>query len=437
MNTFVQNTLPSEIDTSFITTLETYNMIDNLDDLFEAYLGYILHMNQVWQAEILLFNSTQILTPVAESKWIGPPNKLEPKVYSESWLLDYPVRHTAKSVGRTQIRPVFSVPLMDSGTIMGFLNIQLEKLNLVDKYQLSQFHFIGLQLSSNIKEMRLKNEIREIREELQLQISNNRAILYQATSLSKELYAISAISTRINQSMDFDQTLHRCLTTIRKVFKAYSILIYTQNDTNSKIELVACECEDESAIEALNGQYMKSIGKNYLKEVLKSDKPLVKERLAALLPAPEGIATTPPITSLIGVALHSRESTIGAIILLYRSPEPINHSGLRLLSGMANIMGMNIENKALYRQSIQKKSEVDFLFRSIVKFNKTLDLQATLTSVAEKGVEYCGVNSRVYLFSQIKAQVIISSYQRQNDSYVISSSLREKNEFGTLRHIYL
>jgi PAS domain S-box-containing protein len=182
---------------------------------------------------------------------------------------------------------------------------------------------------------------------------------------------------------------------------------------------------------------MKSIGKNYLKEVLKSDKPLVKERLAALLPAPEGIETEPPITSLIGVALHSRESTIGAIILLYRSPEPINHSGLRLLSGMANIMGMNIENKALYRQSIQKKSEVDFLFRSIVKFNKTLDLQATLTSVAEKGVEYCGVNSRVYLFSQIKAQVIISSYQRQKDCYVISSSLREKNEFGTLRQIYL
>ena len=436
MNTFIKSTLPSKVDSSFLTTLETYNNIDDMDDLFEAYLGYILHIDQVREAEIQLFNATHILISVAESKWTGLPHRREQKVYSESWLLNYPVQHTVKRVGRTPIHPVFSVPLMDSGTIMGFLNIRLERLNQLEQQQMSQFYLIGLQLSSNIKEMRLKNEIKEIKAELQIQISNNSTIQHQATSLSKELYAISAISTKINQSMDFDQTLHRCLITIRKVFKAYSILIYTQNDTNSKIELVSDDCEDESVMDGLYGKYLKSIGKNYLREVLKSDKPLVKERLAALLPAPEGVETEPPVTSLIGVALHSGDATIGAIILLYRSSEPINPSGLRLLSGMANIMGMNIENKVLYRQSIQKKREVDFLFRSIVEFNKTLDLKATLTSVAEKGVEYCGVDSRVYLFSQIKTQVIISGYKRQNNCYTISSSVREKNEFGILKHIY-
>jgi PAS domain S-box-containing protein len=436
MNTFIKSTIASKIDSSFLNTLETYNSIDNLDDLFEAYLGYILQIDQVREAEIQLFNSLNVLTPVAESKWTGPPNKREPKVYSESWLLNYPVQHTVKRVGRTPSYPVFSVPLMDSGTIMGFLNIQLGRLHRLEQQQMSQFHLIGLQLSSNIKEMRLKNEIKEVKEELQTQISNISAIQHQATSLSIELYAISAISTRINQSMDFDQTLHRCLITIRKIFKPYSIFIYTQNDTNSKIELMANDCEDEFAIDEIYGQYMKSICKNYLREVLKSDKPLIKERLAALFQAPEGIETELPVTSLIGVALHSRDAIVGAIMLLFRSPDPINHSGLRLLSGMANIMGMNIENKVLYRQSIQKKSEVDFLFRSIVEFNKTLDLKATLTSVAEKGIEYCGVKSRVYLFSQIKGQVIISSYRKQNNCYTISSSLLDKNEFGVLQHIY-
>ena len=437
MKTPIKTTLQPKIDSRFLATLEAYNRIDNLDDLFEAYLGYLLHIDQVREAEIQLFNAMNTLTPVAEAKWTGPPNEREQKVYSESWVLNYPVQHTVKRVGRTPIHPVFSIPLMDSGTTMGFLNIQLERLNLLEQQQLSQFHLIGLQLSSNIKEMRLRNEIKEIKAELQTQISNNNAIQHQATSLSKELYAISAISTKINQSMDFDQTLHRCLTTIRKVFKAYSILIYTQNDTNSKIDLVADDCEDESAIDILYGKYLKSIGKNYLREVIKSDKPLVKEQLAAILPAPEGVETEPPVTSLIGVALHARDVVIGAIILLYRSPEPINPGGLRLLSGMANIMGMNIENKVLYRQSMQKKSEVDFLFHSIVKFNKTLNLKATLTSVAEKGVEYCGVNSRVYLFSQLKAQVIVSRYRKQNNCYIIRSSLREKNEYGILEHIYL
>jgi len=79
---------------------------------------------------------------------------------------------------------------------------------------------------------------------------------------------------------------------------------------------------------------MKSIVKNHLKEVLKSYKPLVKEHLAAFFPAPKHMETEPPITSLIGAPLNSREATIGAIILLYRSPEPLNPSGLRLLCGI-------------------------------------------------------------------------------------------------------
>lgn len=437
MNTLIQESLPVNLGTSIQNRHGAPNLEDTLDDLLEDYLNYILHMPRVRRAEILLFNSQNTLMPVAKGKWPKASRKLEPKVYSESWVLDYPIKYTSKKVRRTRIRPVFSIPLMDSGTTMGFLNIQLEKLHLIEKNHLGQFFQIGQQIAGNIKEIRLKSEIREIKEELQLQIANNSEIRQQATSLSKELYAISAISTKINQSMDFDKTLHRCLTTIRKVFKASSILIFTQSDANKKIELAAIECEDDPAHEALNGQCLKSIEKNHLKEVLHSGKPLVKEQLADLLPTPDGTQIEPPFASLIGVPLNSRETTIGVMMLLYRSPGPLNHSGLRLLSGMANIMGMAIENMALYRQSIQKKNETDFLFRSIVKFNKTLDLKATLTSVAEKGVEYCGVSSRVYLFSQIKAHVIYSHYERLKRGYAISSSLRKKIEPRDLKQVYL
>jgi len=437
MNTFINNTLPSKIDASFLNTLEISNVIDSLDDLLEAYLTHILHMvDNVRQTEIQLFNAKNTLIPVAESRWTGPPNKRQPKVHSDSWLLDYPVMHTAKRVGQTQIRSIISIPLMDSGTIMGFLNIQLEKLYLVERNQLSQFYLMGLQLAANIKEIRLKRKIKEIREDLQIQTSTNNALLQQATSLSKELYAISAISTKINQSMDFDKTLQLCLTTIRKVFTASCILIYTQNAANSKIELVSSECDDDLGLGSLNKQYLKSIEKSYLKKILQSGKPFVKEQLLESLPRQEGTEKVIPFASLIGVALNSRETTIGAMILLYRFPENITRSGMRLFSGMANIMGMAIENKALYRQSIQKKNEIDFLFHSIVEFNKTLDLKATLRSVAEKGVEYCGVDSRVYLFSHIKTQVIITHYEKRNRGYAISSSIRKINKSGEMEKIY-
>ncbi len=437
MDLFIKDNLPSKIDSRLLNTLEISNIISNIDDLLEAYVGHILHMGQVQRAEIRLFNSNNVLIPVAESKWSGPPHSRKAKVSSECWLLDNPVTHTAKNVVRPQIRPVLSIPLMDSGTIMGFLNIQLEKLGAAEKDQINQFYLIGLQLSANIKEIRLTRKIKKIREELQLQIASNSAFLNQATALSKELYAISAISTRINQSMDFDKTLQRCLTTIRKVFKASSILIYTKNDANSKIELEDCDCEDAPANKELRLQHLKSIGKSYLKEVLQSTKPLVKKGLVVSPPTLKGTETEPHYTSLIGIALNSRDTTIGAIMLLYSSPESTNHGGLRLLSGLASIMAMAFANMALYRQSTQKKNEIDFLFRSIVQFNKTLDLKATLTSVAEKGVEYCGFNSRVYLFSLTSTEVIISRYEKHKKGYVVSSSLPKKIAPKELKRVYL
>ncbi len=45
--------------------------------------------------------------------------------------------------------------------------------------------------------------------------------------------------------------------------------------------------------------------------------------------------------------------------------EPFNQAGLRLLSGMANIMAMGIDNMNLFQQSEQKKSEAEFLVRSL------------------------------------------------------------------------
>jgi PAS domain S-box-containing protein len=437
MNTFIANNLPSKIDSSILNTLKTSSMTDNLDDLLEAYLTHILHMPQVRQSEILFFDTGNTLVPVAKSKWIGPPHEREAKVYSESWILDHSVKHTAKRIERTQIQSVFSLPLMDSGAIMGFLNIRLEKLYLIEQNQLNQFHLIGMQLSGSIREIRLKSQIKQISEDLHIQTSNNTTLLHSATSLSKELYAISAISTRINQSMDFDKTLQRCLTTIRKVFKASSILIYTKNDANSKIELVDCDCEDVPANKELRIQRLQNIGKIYLKEVLQSTKPLVKKGLEKSLPELKEVETEPHYTSLIGIALNSRNTTVGAMMLLYSSPESTNYGGLRLLSGLASIMAMAFANMALYRQSTQKKNEIDFLFRSIVQFNKTLDLKATLTSVAEKGVEYCGFNSCVYLFSQTSTEVIISRYEKHKKGYVVSSSLPKKIAPKELKRVYL
>ncbi len=127
---------------------------------------------------------------------------------------------------------------------------------------------------------------------------------------------------------------------------------------------------------------------------------------------------------------------MGVMFLLREATEPFDRAGIRLLSGLANIMGMAIENKNLYRQSLQKKDEAAFLFQSIVKFNAKLDLKETLKSVAEKGAEYIGNNCQLYLFSETRIPLILSTHTKCCGENGINSILFPKIYPKELKHIY-
>ena len=114
--------------------------------------------------------------------------------------------------------------------------------------------------------------------------------------------------------------------------------------------------------------------------------------------------------TIVGVPLKSKGKIIGAMILLNQTKEPFNQEGLRLLSGMANIMAMGIDNMNLFRQSEQKKREAEFLVRSVARFNESLDLKKTLKTVTKKGVEFVGPACQVLLFSETQVPMIKAQY---------------------------
>jgi len=118
--------------------------------------------------------------------------------------------------------------------------------------------------------------------------------------------------------------------------------------------------------------------------------------------------------SLIGTPMKSQKKTIGALIILHATLCPFNQDDFRLLSGIANIMGMAIENMNLYRQSQQKKKESAFLVNSMSTFNQKLDLEKTLTSVVEKGAEFIGPHCQVFLFSETKIPMVQYTQKRQD-----------------------
>ena len=103
---------------------------------------------------------------------------------------------------------------------------------------------------------------------------------------------------------------------------------------------------------------------------------------------------------------------------------------------MANIMAMGIDNMNLFQQSEQKKSEAQFLVRSIARFNESLDLKKTLKSVTKKGIEFVGPDCRVLLFSETQVPLIKAQYVNRRGKYFIESRCYKKISSNEMGHIY-
>jgi|GEM_PF-942069 len=436
MNELAHSLFQEKVDMRILAAIEASVNFDDLDDLFEVYLSNILHMAPVHKAEIQLFSPQNELVTIASANWVHSDGHRKQKVRSESWVLDYRVKYGVRRIRVPLMRPAFSIPLLGPDGILGFLNIHLDKLQITDPALLNHFYLAGFHIAAKIREIRLNDRIEELQNELQNMVSNNMELQHRVTSLSKELYAVSAISTKINQSLDFDKSLRKSMLTTLKVFQACSILVYTKTPGTAKFELAAIESEDKRDDAILPKLLVKKRERQFIKELMQTKKPKVLDAVSEFFKGGGQPASIQSIKSVIGVPLSSKNDAFGAMILFHKSGAAVDQAGLRLLSGMANIMGMAIENMSLYQHSQQKKSEAAFLLDSIIKFNETLDLKATLQSVAEKGAEFGGPFSRVYLFSKMKFPLIYTFHEQQKGKTAITSRFAKQITSAEMKNVY-
>lgn len=421
-----------------LNTNEAWFAPGSLDELFEVFLSDLLRVGRVRKAEISLFNKRRELVPVANAVNVGTRGKEKQEVRVQSWIMDSSIVHSIRKVNLPNIHFALTIPLQ-STEILGFLHIELDQFPSSTSYNMADFNSLGRQLSAKIKEIMLTEEVKEVQSELQNMTANNREMLQQVTSLSKELYAITAISTKINQSMEFDKSLRKSMTKVMEVFKASSIVVYIKDARTSKLELSAMDVMENSFDASLLKRFLRKFEKNLLHDIITLGKPLVKD----LRPVFKGTSCKEfeemgkgEIRTLIGVPVNSKETKIGALLLLHKSAENFSQNSLRLLSGMANIMGMAVENINLYRQTEQKKREAAFLVDSIERFHKELDLKRTLRAVAEEGTKLTGEECEVYLFSTTKVPMTQAIYQERGDRRSLKSRTFKKIHPKELKDLY-
>ena len=232
--------------------------------------------------------------------------------------------------------------------------------------------------------------------------SDNKKNQQRITSLSKELYAISAISTKINQSMDLKKSLRKSMLKIKEVFRASGVIAYLKTRGRGHTPMKSMRVGGRQLDSQQLGQFAETIEREF-----SGRRSTYNDRQHHGFCLPKQVELDKGrCVSIVTVPMTFKNKFIGILVLVLEPTGSFHQDNLRLLSGVANIMAMAIENMRLYRESQQKKKEAAFLVKSISKFNQNLDLEKTLKSVAQKGGEFFGRQCQVYLFSETKIPMI-------------------------------
>ncbi len=372
----------------------------DLDDILERVLGELIKDPKIVGAEVVLRNDDGRPVRVAEADTESGTGRLEPKIFVESWLLGSPVRETRRRVFRPRLTPDVFLPLLESGELLGWVRLRLRPFSRLTPGERRWYGRLARQLAGSVRIVLLREKLAALEEEHRRLLSDNVELFHRITSLSKELYAITAISTKINQSMDLNKSISKSAAKLRDLFHATIARICVWDpDRDAWHEHSAGPDTGE-----LPGDTRAMIGE-LVRRVLAGEKPVVVEPPAG----PGGRADGSP--GLVGVPLQSGDRSVGALVLAGSDETQFTQDNLRLLSGVANIMGMAVENMSLYRRSQRNQRNAAFLAHAITSFNRTLELRDTLESVVRKTAEFAGPGCQVFLFSETKIPLLHGTHR--------------------------
>ncbi len=367
----------------------------DLDDVLERVLERILRDRKVAGIEVLLGNDDGRLVKVAEATREPGGCRPGPRIIVESWLLGSPVRETRRRVFRPKLTSDVFLPLVDSGELLGCLHLSLRPFTRLTPEECRSYGRLARHLAGRIRIILLLERLSTLEEEHRRLLADNVDLIHRITSMSKELYAVTAISTKINQSMDLDKSMSRSAAKLTDLFRAAvaRICVWDPDRDAWQDHCVAGEAGGFP-------EGTRAVIDEVVREVLASERPVVRE-------PPVGDGAGP---RLVGVPLRSGDRSVGALVLAGSDQTEFTQDNLRLLSGVANIMGMAVENMNLYKRSQRNRENAAFLARAITSFNRTLDLRETLEAVVRKAAEFAGPRCQVFLFSETKIPLLHATH---------------------------
>lgn len=411
--------------------IEASCLVQELDELFEISLSSLLQIEHFKEIEISLFDHADNLSTIAKAavKQGNIPGKRQ--IIVQSYTLDVYARQASRHKMGLRFRPIFCFPLLQKKGLLGFMTVEFDQMFVRETSHLKGLFLFSHFLAGKIREIMGIKAVRDVEEEFQNVRDVNSEIVHQVTALSKELYAITAISTKINQSLRLRKTLQRGASKIMEVFDACGVMIFTKRFREKKLRLSYSVMSNGLRASGLK----KEIESGFLRDVTTAHKPITKHQIVKQFIASEGKFDKPIPITVMGVPIRSKEKTLGALLLFHRASTSFTPDNMRLLSGMVNIMAMAVMNIELFQQAEKKKKESAFLVKSISRFSEKLELESTLKAVAEKGADLISKPCRIYLLTETQFPMIVTDGKRGKKSSPVTKILHKMQQ-EEIRFLY-
>ena len=170
--------------------------------------------------------------------------------------------------------------------------------------------------------------------------------IQSARSNEKRLSMLNAISSMLTESLELDKVLHRATRAVMELMDVEVALIFTINEENKELILVAHEGVPDEFARAMEGI---KVGEGFNGEVAKTGQYIIVEDASQdpRLTRPE--VKNMKIQSQLIVPMTLRDRIVGTLCVAMRHPRQFLPGEIELLSAVATQIGTAIENARLYQ----------------------------------------------------------------------------------------
>jgi signal transduction histidine kinase len=190
---------------------------------------------------------------------------------------------------------------------------------------------------------RARQTLRDLREAQKVLQSNVQII----KSNEKRLAALNKVSAVVNQTLDLQDVLGAAADKVMEVMEVDIVLVFLLDERSQQLELrVYRGVSDEFAYE-MEGL---KLGEGFNGQVAQTGQPLVVEDVASDPRLSRQIVTREGIRAQLIVPLRAKDKVVGTVSVATRSPRPFVSEDIEVLCGVANNIGVAVENARLYER---------------------------------------------------------------------------------------